>query len=366
MCLIFAALVAGAGGPLGVGVVTGGSGEPEAGTPNPGGLADGEDVGTFETPGASVPEPPGDAEPGPPGARTDVPPAEAGARDRSRCLRRIRRRQRTNRTAAAERLARDGTTCHYTARRSEARFHDMLSLVARKRSERARHFQPCGRRERLRREPAVEDAHARVGRGEFAIARAHAFVKGVILAFHAVDRGPGRLRACGDSRARERDGHVDEEGQLRGERARRRRRDRAERREIEAAAIALVGERREAETVRQHPPAGGERGPHDLGDELRARGVEQQHFGEAIDCERGVEKERAHAVARRCPAGLARRHDVDAARTQTPSEARGERRFSARLDALDAEEPRARGERSVMAVSCYAEAPVPYGRSGAR
>lgn len=77
MCLIFAALVAGAGGPLGVGVVTGGSGEPEAGTPNPGGLADGEDVGTFETPGASVPEPPGDAETGPAGCE-DGRPARGG------------------------------------------------------------------------------------------------------------------------------------------------------------------------------------------------------------------------------------------------------------------------------------------------
>ena len=62
-------------------------------------------------------------------------------------------------------------------------------------------------------------------------------------------------------------------------------------REIEAAAVTLVGQRRVGEAIANYDPPRIECGPQNFGHVLRARGVDQERFGQRFDRNRAVEKD---------------------------------------------------------------------------
>ena len=217
----------------------------------------------------------------------------------------------------------------------------------RPRDDRERKFE-----ERVGRERSVERHDTRIHAREFEIARTDALVKGGIFALETIDRDVRGRRTRGHTRARHFDWDVDQKREIGHASTRCRLDERGQRRVGEAAAEALIGERRIDVAIAEHPRTARERGLDHVVDELRARRVDDEGLGQRREHDARLDECRAQEIAERRATGFARRDDVRAARLECRREAREERRFAAPLDTLNRDEPT--GIRSG-----YADAPVP-------
>uniref|UniRef100_A0A0S6YYI3 Uncharacterized protein n=1 Tax=Mizugakiibacter sediminis TaxID=1475481 RepID=A0A0S6YYI3_9GAMM len=187
----------------------------------------------------------------------------------------------------------------------------------------------------LRRLRGVEHAEApRERGGARAVGGAHAFEERVFLAFDAVG-----VAASGGARAAVADRQVEQQRQVRLQVLGRPTLQLADARLRLAAAAALVGVAGVGEAVAQHPAARRQRGPDHLAHQLRARGEHQQQFRLGADAaQRGIEHQRAHRLAERRAARLARQQQVDAMRFEMVAQAGQQRALAGALAPFEGDE----------------------------
>ncbi len=208
----------------------------------------------------------------------------------------------------------------------------------------------------------VEDFEARVFAREREVAVAHAFVEAIVLAFETIGLRAGRERTRCDALARDRKRHVDEQREIRFASARRGVRECAQHREIQAAPVALICERRIGEAIADHRRAARERRLDHIGDVLRARRIHDERFRKRIDRNVRIHEGRAKQIPERSAAGFARCDEHNATLAELTDEPGQKCGFSAAFDPLDRDKSAGAADRYK---SAYAETD-PYGRSFVR
>src|SRR5207248_1309120 len=98
---------------------------------------------------------------------------------------------------------------------------------------------------------------------------------------------------------------IEQDRQIRRETAGRDLRERAELREWQARAVALIGERRVGESGTHDDLARGQRRSQDLADELGPGGIEEERVGPRLDPAGVLQQQAPQPLAEPRPAGLA-------------------------------------------------------------
>lgn len=135
------------------------------------------------------------------------------------------------------------------------------------------------------------------------------------------------------------DRQIEEQGQIRRDRLSSEPVERPERRAIQSACIALIGQGGVAETVTEHDGVLREGRFDDLYDMLAARGEDEERLGFWRDrFRRTIQQERADMFRERGPARLAGFHGAIASAPKMLSQQSGLGRFAAALDAFQRNE----------------------------